>query len=215
MNRTVKPAFRPFACGCIPYVDTQSYEGWHQFGMQVPKGVKGLKPILVEDGTPGRDSLWCQCVVQPQVRARRATHGATPFIETDRLVAGPNCPAFEQIRPAVVAASPVEVAVQPATTVDRELYETALKVKQNTEASLLDDMLAGPKAQPEVVTVAAHPLTQVAPEQERRVRTITNRVAATEPRAPRQRAQRPNTNEIGAAPEGAMPLAEMMSKLAK
>ncbi len=199
-NLTVKPAFRPFGCGCIPYVDTQSYEGWHQFGLQVPRGVKGQKPIRVSDGELGRESLWCRCVVGAPSQSKRVQHAT-------RVAAA-------RIQPEAVATSPAETAVQSATTVDRELYETALKVQQNTEASLLDDMLS-PKQKPEVVTVAAHPLTEVQPQQERRVRTITNRMAEATPRAPRTRPQRANTNEIGAAPEGALPMADMLAKLAK
>jgi len=218
-HMTVKPAYHPLNCGCVPYVDTQSYEGWHQFGFQVPKGVKGVKPIRISNNLPGRESLWCKCVVKAAApRTQRATRDAG-FVETDRIVAGPKVgyPAIERIHPAVVATSPTEVAVQSAPAVDRELYETALRVQQNTEAGLLNDMLAGPEAQPETVTVAAHPMTQGGS----RVRTITNRAAEEHrtqqvndptPRAPRTRA---NTNEIGSAPQGAMPLAEMMAQLAE
>lgn len=217
-NLTVKPMFRPFACGCIPYVDTQSYEGWHQFGLQVPRGVKGQKPIRVSDGKPGRESLWCQCVVRPQQpRTQRATAVAPPEIVVREHSNGP---AVARIPIEAVATSPAEVAVQPATTVDHELYETALKVQHNVEASLLDDMLS--PQEPEVVTVAAHPLTKVLPQQERRVRTITNKTVLEErairrdtPRAPQTRTARPNTNEISAAPEGAMSLAAMCEQLAK
>jgi len=200
MNRTVKPEFQPFACGCVPYVDTQSYEGWHQFGLQVPRGVKGQKPIRVSDGKPGRESLWCKCVVEaPVQRVRRATRVAPPTI-----------PA------AAVAAAPRETAA----TVDRELYEVAQRIQQNVEAGLLDDILGARETptEPEVVTVVAHPMTRGGD----RVRTITNATvlearATTnrfDPRAPRTRPQRANTNEIGAAPEGAMPLADMLAHLA-
>ncbi len=214
-NLTVKPAYHPLACGCIPYVDTQSYEGWHQFGLQVPRGIKGKKPIRIADNKPGRESLWCKCVVQaPTQRTRVATRDAT-FIETDRVIAGPNGPAIERIRPAVVAASPTETAVQPATTVDRELYEVAQRVQQNVEAGLLDDILGARETQePEVVTVAAHPLTEVLPQQERRVRTVTNRMAEATPRAPRTQPQRANTNEVNAAPSGEMSIADMCAQLA-
>lgn len=246
-------AFKPFNCGCLPYVNAFSYEGWWQYGQHVKRGVVGRKPQLFEAGprgiTEGRDKLFCDCqtaaapALHSQREARsRATHDAS-FIETDKIVAGSTVgfPAIERIRPAVVATSPAEVAVQPTLTTtdniaaafsipnevrttmsatDRELYEVAQRVQQDTEASLLDEMLS--PQEPEVVTVAAHPLTQVAPEQERRVRTITNTTVQEEraierngPRAPRTRAARPNTNEISAAPEGAMPLAEMMAQLAK
>lgn len=219
-NLTVKPAFHPLACGCIPYVDTQSYEGWHQFGLQVPRGVSGAKAVRVSDGETGRDTLWCRCMVKaPSARTRVATRNAT-FIETDRVIAGPNGPAIERIRPAVVAASPAEVAVQPATTVDRELYEVAQRVQQNVEAGLLDDILGARETKPEVVTVAAHPMAQGRD----RVRTITNKmtqehraaqVADPTPRAPRTRPQRANTNEIGKAPSGAMSIADMCAQLAE
>jgi hypothetical protein len=249
-------AFKPFDCGCKPYVNAFSYEGWWQYGQHVKYREVGRKPQLFELGprgvTEGREKLFCDCqtAAAPKLHTQRAareraTRDAS-FIETDRIVAGPKVgfPAIERIRPAVVAppelvirnhsngpavaripvnavaTSPAEIAVQPASIVDRELYETALKVQQNTEASLLDDMLS--PQEPEVVTVAAHPLTEVLPQQERRVRTITNATVleerATErngPRAPQTQTQRPNTNEISAAPEGAMPLAEMMAQLTK
>jgi len=222
MNRTIKPAFQPFACGCIPYVDTQSYEGWHQFGLQVPRSVKGQKPIRISDGKPGRESLWCKCVVEaPVQRVRRATRDAN-FIETHRVVSDGGLGSVV-IPVEAVAAAPREVAVQPTSTVDRELYEVAQRVQQNVEAGLLDDILGAretePTQEPEVVTVAAHPMTQGGD----RVRTITNRmtqehraaqVADPTPRAPRTRPQRTNTNEIGAAPEGAMPIADMLAHLA-
>ena len=226
-------AFKPFECGCTPYVNAFSYEGWWQYGQHVKRGVVGRKPQLFEVGprgiTEGREKLFCDCqtAAAPQLHSQRharhtyqrATRVAPPEIVVRNHSNGP---AVARIPIEAVTTSPAEVAVQPATTVDRELYEVAQRVQQNTEASLLDDMLAGPEAQQEVVTIAAHPLTQVAPEQDRKVRTITNATVLEErairrdtPRAPQTRTTRPNTNEIGAAPTGAMPLAEMMAQLAK